>query len=232
MKSIYIVRTSISSSLLGTVTWIDSNSFLTKLKYPKKQRKKISSIRNKIRYPLNKNSVMFYGLRLTNKREPIEKIIDKIDRELKKQVDKTLSARVTMIPLDERQIRRGELEVKLCYAVTYKIVSEMGKRIITLKSENFSKRSKNAINTILDECSELNFLNNPGITKEIKNLRDLLHQPVKKVQEIVALKMLDISSEIDEKIPPRWQGVLDSIREEEEKRKKKGRRKQKKKEEG
>lgn len=221
MKSIYIVKTSISSSLLGTVTWIDSNSFLTKLHYPLKKRKKIISIRNKIKYPFNKNSVMFYGLRLTNKPEPIEKIINVINRELKTQVDKTLSARVTMIPLDERQIKRGELEVKLCYAVIYKIVSEIGKRIITLKSENFSERSKNSINTILDECSELNFLNNPGITKEIKNLRDLLQKPVKEVQEIVALKMQEISKEIDEEIPTKIRILIDLMQSKKKRRRKK-----------
>jgi hypothetical protein len=210
MKKICIVRTHISSPNAGTVVWRDDNTYIKYLAYPLEVRNMIMSLRGRAKRRLNRYSVLFYGLRITNEPEIIEKSIQETDVELK-EIDKTLAAKVIMIPLDEEQIKQGELVEKLCYALIYKAVTDLAVRVVRLKSDEFSDRSLQSLNAVLDDCENLNFLDNKNISQELNNLRNMLKKPVKEVIEILVMKIKEVTKKMDIDMPMRWKKLFEEI---------------------
>ena len=116
MKRIYVVNKHISSPFIGKIRWITDTSYVKDLKFSPEERGEIISVRNKTKWPIDRYSVFFYGLRLTDTPKPIREKIHETDQKLK-EIDPSLSASVIMIPIDEEQIKKGELRRKLCYAI-------------------------------------------------------------------------------------------------------------------
>ena len=211
MKRIYVVDKHISGPFIGKIRWLDDRRYEKKLKFAKEQRDEITSIRNRSRWPINRHSVTFHGLRLTNTPKPIEEKIQETDQKLK-QIDPSLSASVIMIPVDEEAIKKGKLHKKLCYAIIHKIVSEMERKVFKLKSDVFSERSIESLNKMLDDCSMLNFMDADDVTREIESLRDLLRYPTAVALERICVKLVRICVKLGVEVSPRVQALIDVMK--------------------
>lgn len=207
MSEIYIVRTHMSSPNAGEIVWTTPNQYIKNLYHKPPIRQKITSIRGEAQRPINRNSFLFYGLRVTDKKQIIEDAIKKADKDLK-GVNPSLSAKVVMIRLEEEQLEKGELVQKLCWALIYKAVYEMAVKIVDLKSEFFQERSLKSLNDILDDCHNLNFLGSSEVEKELNNLRELLNKPVKVVKDAMLVQMKQLAKDLDEDIPPRIRAAV------------------------
>jgi len=197
---IYIVQALMSSPNRQTgVRELDDRRIEVNYRFDKETRKKIAAIRSKYKAPIYMHSLRFFSLFICKEEVTgkIKEAIEQADRELK-AIDSVLEARVQFIPLDEVEVRKGELYGQIINCIKYQIYKSLFDRIEEIlqrerKSTRLNPRTKRSLLRLLDEMRAVNVLEDRDIYNKIDELKRKIEenavQPLRREleQEISAI---------------------------------------------
>lgn len=174
VTTVYIVRISMSGG--GNVAErkeIDGTHEEVTWAYAKEVRERIAKVRSRVRAKIVKPCVPFHGLLVTREMAKGE-IIEAVavaSKELQ-EIDGSLSAQVSFIPLDADRKRHGELYGAVSNAIRAQVYKTLLPRLKDLaKQSTVPKRSRLALLDLCDKVAQWNVLDDPNVARTIAEMK-------------------------------------------------------------
>lgn len=177
---------------------IDDNTKEIKYYYPKDTRLQIERIRNKYKEQFHRMTLNFYGLQLVkeSKVDEVRKLVDEANRELA-EIDASLRARFTALPIESRAIEEGEMYTKMVYAIQYQVAREVFNRIKDIKSETPRRRTVRSVREMLEKLREINVVNDPDIDRWIDRITSMLNMKTEEIRKALLEELEYLEKELE-----------------------------------
>lgn len=185
----YIVKLLLSShNIIDRSRMIDDNTVENHYKYDKETRLKIRYTRDHHRYGFYHETIRFFDLHLVPDSHiaALKATTVLADADMK-AIDLALHAEMVAFPLNEEEIRKGELYQKIYYAILFQMRQEVLDRVEKMTSEELPDRSIESIRNMLNKYRDLNLFKDEQIEKELQEIEGSLNEKTvilkKKIQE-------------------------------------------------
>jgi hypothetical protein len=155
---------------------INEMESLIRYKFTEEKRREISRIRaytNGIKYSY---CVKFYSLYIAKESTipRINEIVQKADRELY-IVHPELRAQVKFFPLSREDIRNSEIYTEILHAIRTQVYGSLVERLRDIvKRDTVPKKSIKSLETMIDQFSAVNILNDEEVTRQILTMKEMV----------------------------------------------------------
>lgn len=170
---LFIVKAGMSSgNFIDESKDLDEKRRELTYKFEKVKRKKIQACRMRFKDPIYKKCLKFHSMYVTNEagKEMIEKTLLEADSALK-EIDPSLKATPKFIPLDVNEMVKGGLYNNLIDAIKgqvfQKTFDKIEKQLKKKDTGKMTDRTKAALLHMVDQCRNLNVINDKDIAATI-----------------------------------------------------------------